>query len=439
VSRTAATLPRPRSRRAEGSGTGSVWLALLRPIRAWRNRPATSSPRVFPTLDGYRFVGAMAVLICHTGFQTGAALQGRSHRIMARGDIGVAMFFILSGFLLSLRPNRARMKHRERPPVRAYLWRRALRILPAYWVTLVIGAYLVKANRGHLSFADWIVNITLTQCYFPKHFLAGMTHTWSLCAEVSYYLVLSVWMVLPRGGDLAPVDRLRRDLRGCLLLAVSCWVWLWLTHGPVQLFVHHDSTLWWPAHLDWFAAGLAMSSIWAWLSLPAEQRGRLSDPAERRLASFVGLADHPGTCWALGGAIFAFSLSPLAGPYDLHPLTFEQAMVKELCYLFAGVFLLLPGFFGDQGAGAFRRTLASAPFYRLGLISYGIFLLHRPILEWLMPWLGIPLYTGQAVRVTLILIPLSLLAGWLCYRLVEEPATSFRHRWWGRLDPGVDD
>ena len=91
----------------------------------------------FPGLDWLRAVGALAVLTTHVAFQTGEYFRhGTLGTLLARLDVGVALFFVLSGFLLSrdwwvrhelgLEPQRTRR----------YALKRALRILPVYVVTV---------------------------------------------------------------------------------------------------------------------------------------------------------------------------------------------------------------------------------------------------------------------------------------------------------------
>src|SRR4051812_409189 len=92
-----------------------------------------------PALDAVRALGALAVVAHHVGFATGVNLSGGPWSgWLARLDVGVAVFFVLSGFLLFRPWAHAQATARERPKTLRYLWRRALRILPAYWLTVVV-------------------------------------------------------------------------------------------------------------------------------------------------------------------------------------------------------------------------------------------------------------------------------------------------------------
>ncbi len=90
----------------------------------------TSAPQ-FPVLDTLRAVGALAVLTTHTAFQTGEYLgNGVGGMLLARLDVGVAIFFVLSGFLLS-RPYLARRAlGLPAPALGTYYEKRVLRIFP---------------------------------------------------------------------------------------------------------------------------------------------------------------------------------------------------------------------------------------------------------------------------------------------------------------------
>src|SRR5688500_15419110 len=82
----------------------------------------------FPLIDGYRALAATAVVMTHVGFQTGESLSGSFSGVLARLDVGVALFFLISGFLL-FRPHALRhLAAAPAPAVKPYLWRRALRL-----------------------------------------------------------------------------------------------------------------------------------------------------------------------------------------------------------------------------------------------------------------------------------------------------------------------
>jgi peptidoglycan/LPS O-acetylase OafA/YrhL len=137
---------------------------------------------------------------------------------------GVTLFFVLSGFLLYRPFARAALSGAAYPSVRRYARNRALRILPAYWVVLLAAiatgataAVVSSAGTqvGRLNWSQTAWNMPLLQNYRPSALMTGISHTWSLGVEVSFYILLpavallacrSVWWppaVLVAGGLIA--------------------------------------------------------------------------------------------------------------------------------------------------------------------------------------------------------------------------------------------
>ena len=123
--------------------------------------PALEQAPLFPILDTLRAVGALAVLTTHTAFQSGDYLgHGYLGTLLSRLDIGVAIFFVLSGFLLS-RPFLARAAvGRPAPALGRYALKRVLRIFPVYAVSVVLALLLVPENDSATA-ATWLRSLLL--------------------------------------------------------------------------------------------------------------------------------------------------------------------------------------------------------------------------------------------------------------------------------------
>ena len=162
---------------------------------------------LFPMLDTLRAVGALAVLTTHTAFQSGDYLgHGYLGTLLSRLDIGVAIFFVLSGFLLS-RPYLARAALRRPPqPLGRYALKRVLRIYPVYAVTVVLALLLIPENDG-ASTGDWLRSLLLVDTYASVRLPQGLTQMWSLGVEVAFYAVLPFLMLIGVGrrGPLRPL------------------------------------------------------------------------------------------------------------------------------------------------------------------------------------------------------------------------------------------
>ncbi|RZI80656.1 MAG: acyltransferase, partial [Microbacterium sp.] len=185
--------PRARTTRSSSATTGPPPCAST-PCRSaasshwWCPVPETTR-RTYPGLDTVRALAALAVLATHTSFWAGFYPQGLLGAMTARLDIGVAVFFVLSGFLLG-QPFLAATADGTTPPrAGRYLWKRFLRIVPLYVVTVVV-ALLALPENDAAGPSTWIRQLTLTQVYPPADLVAGLTHMWSLCVEVAFYLAL---------------------------------------------------------------------------------------------------------------------------------------------------------------------------------------------------------------------------------------------------------
>src|SRR5213592_3870613 len=97
------------------------------------DRPATR----FPHIDSLRAIAAIAVLGTHAAIFAGAdGPHTTSGHYAERLEVGVAIFFVISGFLLYRPFAAARATAAQPPHTGPYAWRRALRIVPAYWLAL---------------------------------------------------------------------------------------------------------------------------------------------------------------------------------------------------------------------------------------------------------------------------------------------------------------
>ena len=132
-------LVRRQGDRGEGAGVGRDELTEADPAVPGAGRRAPSRP-VFAVLDPLRAVGALAVLVTHATFWTGDYVRhGVLGSVLARLDVGVAIFFVLSGFLLSHHYLSRAWNREPAEPTGRYFWKRFLRIYPAYVVAVVAG------------------------------------------------------------------------------------------------------------------------------------------------------------------------------------------------------------------------------------------------------------------------------------------------------------
>ncbi len=353
----------------------------------------------FAGLDGVRAVAALAVVLTHVGFQSGEAISGPLRTVLARLDVGVAVFFVLSGFLLHRPQALAALRGRPLPATVPYLWRRALRVLPGYWLAVAAALLLLPANAD-AGAGTWLRSLTLTQVYVPDGLAAGLTQMWSLATEVTFYLAL------PLLGRLAG-RTLRSQLRLCGGMYAVGLLW--------QGAVAHDvlpphAGYWLPGHADWFAIGMALAA--------------LSAAGSRWLEA---LSRDSGTCLLGAAALFVVAGTPLTGPYGLALLTPSQTLSRTVLYGAVALLLIAP-VTALQPHGVVPRALSSPVAQFLGRVSYGIFLLHLVVLAVAFDLLDLTFFSGSMPLLLAVVVPVSVLLGWASLRAVEEPALRLRKR-----------
>ena len=299
--------------------------------------------RTFPTLNAVRGIGALMVLTTHAAFNTGQILRGWPGGVLARLDFGVPLFFVLSGFLLS-RPFFLAIGRGERHPShRHYLWKRALRILPLYWVVVCVALLFDPANEG-LGWEVWVRQLTLTQLYFPTLLPQSLTQMWSLCTEVAFYVLMPLTAYFLAATRRRTGLHLPTILGRSLVIAALGVAWqAWFAHIPGR---EGHYLQWLPGWMPMFLVGMCFAAVSADLTL--RPRDHLLDRMGKDLAG----------CWILAGAVFAIACTPVAGPRTLAmPLGWEAA-TKVVLYTLAAGFFVLPLMFGPELEGRVRHHLS---------------------------------------------------------------------------------
>ncbi len=382
------------------------------------NPPGHHGPghAAYPALDGLRALAVLAVVVTHSAFVTGRYERGWGNNALARLDCGVAVFFVLSGFLL-VRPWLSAAVHgTPSPSVRTYAVRRVARIMPAYLLAVVLAMTLLSENHGS-SVWDWVRHVFLLQIYQLGWLRHGLTQTWSLSTEVAFYALLPLVGLL-----LVRLSR-RRWRPGLLVAVLAVGI---LVPVPWYFLLHHSSGdvwltagFWLPGYAGWFAAGMIIAVIRVHLDARGPTPGSPWWFAEE-------LGRSPLTCWTLAVLAYFIALTPVAGPRSFVATTTAQAVTKQGLYLVMAVGLIWPLVFGRSTLAA---TVFANPVMRyLGDISYGVFLYHLIVLDGVMNLLGNVLWTGRIVTV----LPLTLLGAGLVaavsFAYLEKPFIRAAHR-----------
>lgn len=367
----------------------------------------------FAALDGYRAVAALMVLLTHVAFATGVVVLGTWGHLLSRFDIGVALFFLLSGFLLYRPWARAALTGAPRPSLRRYAVRRGARILPLYVVVVAVTLALLPEIQP-VPLSSWLIHLAALQIYTADGAIEGLTQTWSLCTEIAFYVLLPFlgWWATRRPAGRDPWRRQWWMLAAMVLIA---WAFTAVRVGTDLL--PDGAGYWLPGYLDWFALGMALALV--------ELRSRQPDPP-RSVRVLTAAARDQWTCLVAAIALLVVAISPLGGSYDFAPTGGWESMTKHVLYGLAAGAFLLPGLVG--GSGPVVTAMSQRPIALVGLVSYGVFLWHLMLLRILMPALGIPYFSGRFFEVAALLVVVTLVVATLTYRLVERPAQRWAHR-----------
>lgn len=371
-------------------------------------------PRFIPALEGMRALAALGVLTTHVAFQTRSVDGSVLGAIWGRLDLAVALFFALSGFLLWRPHADAARGGRPAPGVRRYLRHRAVRILPAYVVVVVVVLALVPVARG-ASVGTWLANLTLLQVYVPYALVSGLTQMWSLAVEVSFYVALPLlaWSLVRLRGP-----RARWRVPVMLAVAVVSLGWAFVAHH-LPLADGVSGTLWLPGYLPWFLAGTILAEV-----AVSGTGGRVRVWSSRRVPMAV-----------VAVLIYAVACTPVAGPSGLGAVTASEFAVKTALGALLGWALLAPLVL----APGHHRFLASATMQTLGRWSYAIFIWHLAVLAVVFPLVGFALFGGTMWSVWLVTVVVTVGVSAASYGLVEEPARrAVRDRERRSQDRGAD-
>lgn len=380
--------------------------------------PPPGHPR-FPLLDSLRGIAALAIVMFHAAAATSAGRldSGPVRPLLDHLDVGVPIFFVLSGFLLYRPFVAARAGGPAAASARTFIWRRALRILPAYWLALTVLA--IYPGLHNVFSSQWWVYYGLMQIY-PVYTLApgcslltcGNPTAWTLNAEVAFYFLLpliallSGLIVVRRGRYRASVE-----FAGCVLLAIAA---LAATSARLNVPTGLLATT-----FVWFALGMALSVV---------------SVANHRSAAWLrveeAIAKHPLVPWIAAAAIYV-ALAELILPLGNAHFAYGTASVIEQNAAFGiiSVLLVAPAVFGGSAGGRPRRVLAHPALAWLGLISYGIYLWHLPILLKLHDLGARDWIPGSgAVSLFVVTLVITIACAGASYYLLERPILKLKYR-----------
>jgi peptidoglycan/LPS O-acetylase OafA/YrhL len=387
----------------------------------------------FPCFDGLRAIAAVSVVLTHVAFASGADTGSAFARLFARMDAGVAVFFVISGFLLYRPFVAAHLGDRSVPAAGPYFWRRFLRIYPAYWLVVIVVVYVFADKHIHdvQSFVMWF---GLVHIYSEKHSFGPLVQSWTLATEVSFYVFLPVWAWLIRrrapGSRASPSSLMQREIIGIALLVVVSIAWkaFVLSYGFSDGRIG-QLKMWLPWWLDMFAVGMLLAVG----SVGSRELGRAT-PLR------LGARHAPVICWLLALGAFCLVSTGIGMPYKSGAIPLHLLWGQHYLYLATAALLVMPAVFGPQtrDSSLVRRFLTNRVVVFLGVVSYGIYLWHDPWIDRYIDWSGVSTFaiyhsdvpfswhTSQVVSVpffamTLAVLALTIATASVSWFLLERP------------------
>jgi peptidoglycan/LPS O-acetylase OafA/YrhL len=353
------------------------------------------------SLTGVRAVAALLVVGTHAAYTTGKYTHGYWGLVGSRMEIGVPIFFVLSGFLLFRPWLKSAITDGPPPSLSRYARHRVRRIMPAYVITVLFAYVLYQfrdagPNPGH-SWYGLFRNLTLTQIYcngyLGKYLHQGLTQMWSLAVEASFYVLLPLlaYVLLELICRRRWQPRLLLGTLAGLTLISPAWL----------IFVHTDhwfpdgARLWLPTYLAWFLAGMILAVLQA-----------------------MGVRGYAFVAIPLAIVCYFIVSTPIAGAPTTSPASVTEAVVKTCFYAVIAALAVSPLALGDHGW--YSKLLASRSMVWLGEISYEIFLIHLVTMEFAMDYVvRAHVYTGPMLNLFLATMVLTIPLAWLLHRFTR--------------------
>jgi peptidoglycan/LPS O-acetylase OafA/YrhL len=364
-----------------------------------------------PGLDGIRAIAVIGVLLYHANLTW---LEG--------GFLGVDVFFVLSGFLITTLIVEE-FDRSGRIDFKQFYLRRARRLLPAVLLMLVVVSILAafiyrdaaaQVRTDAIASLFYVTNwwyIVSDASYFEAIGRpALLQHLWSLAVEEQFYLVWPavVYALLRWTGK-------RSVIIVALALSIASTLWmatLAIANGYPELADPSRAYFGTDSHVMGLLLGAAFAIVWR----PGHLRSHLTAGAQM-LITFLGFAAVAGLVWVYTN-VGEYSPALYRGGF--------LALSVLVCVLIAAA---------SHPGAPFGRILGAQPMRWIGQRSYGLYLWHWPIFMITRPNLDIPL---DGIPLLILRLGLTCLVAELSYRYVEMPIRrgaigAFWRRW--RAEP----
>jgi peptidoglycan/LPS O-acetylase OafA/YrhL len=344
-----------------------------------------SPPHKIPSLDGLRAASILLVILSHSFNHVEAAgkLRDVVWSIAGSGATGVAVFFVISGFLITA----LLIKEKERfgrISLRGFYFRRVFRILPAFYLYVFTVAVLAWCGILTIGLRPFAVALTFTSDYIANtSWYLG--HTWSLSVEEQFYLLWPFLVMLCSRRALT-------WLAAAVIVAEPCWRVAWYFAAPSRR-----------GHGYLMAHTRADTLMFGCLA------ALLYDSAQ--FQKFVAKTIRQG--WAAYAALFLLSISKVIEIKMQGSYTFTIEFTLEGIAITLVMLYLI-----RRPASSVGKVFNSRVMVHVGIVSYSLYL-------WQQLFLGQRHYS---LVMTLARIACVFLAAEASYFLVERPFLGIRRR-----------
>ena len=345
-------------------------------LECWEVAPSSGSH--FELLDGLRGL-AILLVICSHHFYVNPALGktfGFVGGLIHSGWMGVPVFFVLSGFVISYPLFLDRSKNLQSWYRPGYFWRRIAKIIPPFYLSIIIfaGFYWWQFHDPIYLQAAWRWAVGLQSYGLP---LTNFNLVyWSLMVEIHFYVLLPILFFLTRGRSLYATTFIVGSFLMIFPLVLRQLAWpsemsvlpLTKTGNEIRFFLERVPF----CVIDYFAFGIIFSGLYSEIKLSAK-------PA-KKLARF-GYLGIIMLAFTLGFWAFLFV------SYDNILWNVHRWCLETFKYLPAiSTFFLLFFVFDRDCLGARLFSLSWLRF--IGIVSYEWFLFHGPVQVWFQGLIG---------------------------------------------------
>lgn len=332
-------------------------------------------------MNGWRAVSILIVIISHLALIPRFKPRPFLTAYFFDGQLGVRMFFVISGFLITY----LLVKEEQQTgfvSLRRFYIRRCLRILPVAFAYLLLIFLLQLAGWTYQPISDWVQLLTFTRNFYQLESVDFCSHFWSLAVEEQFYLVWPVLFLI--GGLLAGKAKARAAILSAAVgLSLTWQVLALLNDYPLHLyflFEPHSTFLF----LDCLAYGCMAAIIFG--------------DYHQQLAHLFG--KHSFMVVSFGLILMIFP-SVIHFCYGLQNLGFVILLVHSVLFPQLRIF----------------NWLNHKLLMKVGIISYSLYMWQQIVYStWCFPSLWV------------FSIPVVFLAGWLSYRWIETPFHKLRRK-----------